>query len=160
VAFRSASPPRSRSPASRDAWAGTELDIYKSNLSGLYRVFRQNLAPHNLLISELRALHYIREGSGRPGALARQLDLTPAAATQLIDRLERRNLVQRRPDPLDRRALRIRLTPDGARTYRQLHGELHTLIVDIAAGMSPAGLSALRRGSEELARVLAARGAK
>jgi DNA-binding MarR family transcriptional regulator len=160
VAFTEASRPRARSPISGDAWAGTELDIYKSNLAGLYREIRHNLAPHNLLISDLRALHYIAGGASRPSALALQLDLTPAAATQLVDRLERRGLVRRSPDPVDRRATRLHLTSDGVRTYRRLHRELHALLVEISAGMTASGLSALRRGSEDLARVLAARAAR
>jgi hypothetical protein len=41
-----------------------------------------------------------------------------------------------------------------------LHRELHALLVEISAGMTASGLSALRRGSEDLARVLAARAAR
>jgi DNA-binding MarR family transcriptional regulator len=60
--------------------------------------------------------------SGPPGIrmtdLAREVVLTKAGLTSLIDRLETRRLVQRTPDPIDRRALRITLTKEGERVFR------------------------------------------
>ena len=60
--------------------------------------------------------------SGPPGIrmtdLAREVVLTKAGLTSLIDRLETRLLVQRTPDPIDRRALRITLTTEGERVFR------------------------------------------
>lgn len=60
--------------------------------------------------------------SGPPGIrmtdLAREVVLTKAGLTFLIDRLEKRALVQRTPDPADRRALRITLTKEGERVFR------------------------------------------
>lgn len=50
--------------------------------------------------------------------LARQIALSKAGLTALIDRLERRSLVRRVPDPADRRAIRITLTEDGEATFR------------------------------------------
>ena len=60
--------------------------------------------------------------SGPPGIrmtdLAREVVLTKAGITSLIDRLEARLLVKRTPDPIDRRALRITLTKEGERVFR------------------------------------------
>ncbi len=60
--------------------------------------------------------------AGPPGIrmtdLAREVVLTKAGLTSLIDRLETRRLVQRMPDPIDRRALRITLTKEGERVFR------------------------------------------
>lgn len=60
--------------------------------------------------------------SGPPGIrmtdLAREVVLTKAGLTSLIDRLEARSLVQRTPDLIDRRALRITLTAEGERVFR------------------------------------------
>lgn len=147
-----------RSPSSAgDAWEGTELDIYRSSLHGVYREIRAILAPHRLLLTDLKALHHICASPIRPTSLAAKLDVTPAAATQLIDRLESRRLVRRTADPSDRRATVVRLTTEGARLYRRTSGEVHATLVEIVSAMSPVGLAALRRGSEDLGRVLAAR---
>lgn len=48
-----------------------------------------------------------------PTRLAELAQLTTGAITNRLDRLEARDLVVRRPDPSDRRALRIRLTSSG-----------------------------------------------
>lgn len=60
--------------------------------------------------------------AGAPGIrmtdLAREVVLTKAGLTSLIDRLEERALVQRTPDPVDRRAFRITLSAEGKRVFR------------------------------------------
>ncbi len=65
-------------------------------------------------------LHVFNAGS--PGIrmtdLAREVVLTKAGLTSLIDRLEARSLVQRTADPVDRRAFRITLTAEGKRAFR------------------------------------------
>jgi DNA-binding MarR family transcriptional regulator len=71
-----------------------------------------------------------------PKALTRSLMLTSGGMTGRLDRLEKRGLVARSPDPTDRRGLTITLTPVG----REL--------VDRAVG---AGLAAQRRVLERLA---------
>jgi DNA-binding MarR family transcriptional regulator len=149
---------RARPPSAvEDPWQGTALDIYRSGVSGVFREVRAILAPHGLLLTDLKALHHLGEGPVHPTALAAKLDVTPAAATQLIDRLEHRRLVRRTPDPDDRRATVVRLAPEGARLYALTSREVHALLVEIVSAMTPEALAALRRGSEELGRVLAAR---
>lgn len=48
-----------------------------------------------------------------PTELQRQSLLTSGAMTNRIDRVEALGLVERRPDPADRRGVRVRLTPAG-----------------------------------------------
>jgi len=144
---------------SRDAWTGTALDIYRSNYAGFLREARRILVPEGLLLTDLRALKFISERPMHPTSLAARLDLTPAAATQLLDRLERHRLVRRHPDPSDRRATVVRLTPEGQRAYHRTARRVRAFILEITGEMSPGGLDALRRGSEELARVLETRAA-
>lgn len=50
--------------------------------------------------------------------LAREITLSKAGLTSLVDRLEDRSLVQRVADPADRRAVRIKLTEKGEKTFR------------------------------------------
>ncbi|WP_226913517.1 MarR family winged helix-turn-helix transcriptional regulator [Gephyromycinifex aptenodytis] len=49
-----------------------------------------------------------------PGALVQQTLSTSGTMTNRIDRLQRRGLVERRPDPADRRSVKVRLLPPGA----------------------------------------------
>lgn len=46
-----------------------------------------------------------------PTALSRSLLVTPGGMTSRLDRLEREGLVRRLPDPDDRRAIEVELTP-------------------------------------------------
>src|SRR5919198_680284 len=52
-----------------------------------------------------------------PTQLASDLMLSSGAMTARLDRLERTGLVRRRPDPDDRRAVRVELTEKGSRTW-------------------------------------------
>lgn len=49
----------------------------------------------------------------RPADLLRESLLTSGAITNRIDRVEQKGLIERRPDPADRRSYTIRLTPAG-----------------------------------------------
>lgn len=70
-----------------------------------------DLAPHHA-----RALRVIgREDGARLGRLAEALRIAPRSATDVVDALEARGLVERFADPHDRRASCVRLTEDGVR---------------------------------------------
>jgi DNA-binding MarR family transcriptional regulator len=64
-----------------------------------------------------------------PTAIAERLIVTTASVTSLLDTLERRGLVERQPDPTDRRRLVIVITQDGKAIVDQFLPEvvaLHT----------------------------------
>ncbi|HEX2127862.1 MAG TPA: MarR family transcriptional regulator [Solirubrobacterales bacterium] len=50
-----------------------------------------------------------------PTALSRSLLVTPGGMTSRLDRLEREGLIRRLPDPDDRRAIEVELTPSARR---------------------------------------------
>jgi DNA-binding MarR family transcriptional regulator len=57
-------------------------------------------------------------------ALANKLGVDRTVMTYLLDDLEQAGLVERRPDPADRRARRIVVTDSGRTTLRELQGKL------------------------------------
>jgi len=68
-------------------------------------LFHQKVAEkYGLGLTEMKALSCLfSEGSMSAGKLAQRLALTTGAVTNVIDRLEARNAVQRQTDPNDRR---------------------------------------------------------
>jgi len=59
------------------------------------------------------------EGGIRMSSLARQVVISKSGLTTLVDRLEERGLLQRIPDPADRRAIRVILTENGDEAFRK-----------------------------------------
>jgi DNA-binding MarR family transcriptional regulator len=75
---------------------------------------REALAEWDVTPSQARALGVLRRhGPLRLGDLAEHLHIVPRSATEVVDALEERALVDRRPDPADRRATLVALTARG-----------------------------------------------
>ena len=68
--------------------------------------------------------------------LAEALGVEPPTVTKMLQRMEAADLVSRRPDVSDRRAIRVRLTPKG----RRLRGRVEKLWAELEA-QTVAGLS-------------------
>ncbi|KRB76444.1 hypothetical protein ASE01_15895 [Nocardioides sp. Root190] len=62
---------------------------------------------------ELATLEQLSHGPTGPAALARELDVTSAAATGIVDRLSRRGHLDRVADQTDRRRTQLHLTDSG-----------------------------------------------
>lgn len=63
--------------------------------------------------ADLRCLDWLVDGPKTAGELAAATGLRPAATTALIDRLERKGLVERVRSDLDRRQVHVRMTDAG-----------------------------------------------
>jgi len=91
---------------------------------------RDALQPFDVTPSLSRALGVLaRDQPIRLSTLAEHLRIAARSATELVDDLQERGLVQRRPDPGDRRAVLVALTADGEtaagsiRTVRQAEAQ-------------------------------------
>jgi len=87
-----------------------------------------NLAPTQAIA--LRELEAERPISMRE--LAERLRCHPSNITGVVDRLEARGLVERRPDPRDRRVKGLALTPNGQQLRVRLGQRLHTAPLCVA----------------------------
>ena len=75
---------------------------------------QQALAPWDVTPSQARALGVLtRHGAVRLGTLSEHLRIAPRSATEVVDALAAAGLVERRPDPADRRATLVALTARG-----------------------------------------------
>jgi DNA-binding MarR family transcriptional regulator len=92
------------------------LGFLLANVSRLMRrAFQQQLEGSSLTLAQARALIYVSRHEGvRQVELAELLEVQPITLARLIDQLADAGLVERRPDPSDRRAYQIFLTPAAA----------------------------------------------
>src|SRR6266566_147033 len=89
--------------------------------------FAAAVAELDLAPVQAKALHELNvEPPISMRELAERLKSDPSNVTGLIDRLEARGLVERRPDPSDRRIKGLALTSGGARMRERLFARLYS----------------------------------
>lgn len=92
--------------------------------------------------------------TGAPGtqlAVARKLGIDRTVMTYLVDDLEAAGLVLRTPDPNDRRARRLIVTPAGQRLLSDLHRRLAAVEEELLSGLDQGERDALRDHLRRLA---------
>jgi MarR family transcriptional regulator for hemolysin len=104
-----------------------------------------------LLIGRLR-------GGVRPGVLADAIGLEASSLVRLVDHLIESGLLERRDDPLDRRAKILELTAEGKKTADLMERALIPFRRELFSGFEPADVEACLRVLTGLNTVLAKRG--
>lgn len=109
----------------------------------------------DLTMAQLKALLVLNnQGEARVGEIASQLGLSPNATTALLDQLETAGYSERRPDPADRRAVLVVLTPAGAELIAELLTANLVAFEVILEYLSLDELEDLHRGMTALMRAL------
>ena len=72
--------------------------------------------------------------------LAELLEVEPITVARLADRLEARNLLERRPDPADRRCWRLHLLPAAQLVLDELSRDRDELLDMLTAKLDPASI--------------------
>lgn len=124
----------------------------------LRRAWLVDLSAHDLSPHELRALRVAadRDEAPRLRDLADALRIAPRSVTDVVDALEAKGLVERRPDPADRRASVVVVTDRGSRTQAAVHearrrsvaGQMGALSAQQRAALTDA-LTTLEEGLED-----------
>jgi DNA-binding MarR family transcriptional regulator len=101
----------------------TLADAFWGVARTLRHLASQTLEPWEISPSQSRALGVlVRHGLMRLSELSEHLHIAPRSTTEVVDALEQRGLVERRPDPDDRRATLVAVTAEGARTNAAIKG--------------------------------------
>ena len=107
---------------------------------------RDALAPWEVTPSQARALSVLtRHGPQRLTALAEHLHIAARSATEVVDHLQDRGLVERRPDPADRRATIVTLTGEGTAAADGIRAAREAAAERMFAGLTPADRADLAR---------------
>jgi DNA-binding MarR family transcriptional regulator len=89
----------------------------------LRRRFEQNARDSGLTRSQWQVLAYLANNEGiNQSGLADLLEIEPITLGRIIDKLQRRGLVERHPDPSDRRVWLLHLTSAAGPKLSQLRG--------------------------------------
>lgn len=110
------------------------------------RRWREALAPWDLSPHQARALRVVSEQDGvRLSDLAEALHIAPRSATEVADGLQERGLVERTPDPGDRRAVLLRPTDQGRRVRAEVGRARAADNEELLARLSPDDRATLAR---------------
>ena len=106
---------------------------------------RQRLAPHGVTPAQYGLLELLWERDEQSGAaLSERLQLDSATMTGLLDRLERAELVVRRPDGADRRVNRVALTVQGRALRVPLDRAMDEVNANVVKQLGPEDAGRLR----------------
>ncbi len=125
---------------------------------GLRRQWSEVLRQFDLSLSEIGVLDLCAGAPAKVSGVARAVGLTPAGGTDVIDRLERRQLVRRVPHSVDRRVVHVRLTPAGLRLHREARSARRDVLHDVGRAMTEDERRALAVGLEGLLGAMRRRG--
>lgn len=134
-----------------DNW-DARLGFLMHDVSRLRRsVFDDFMKPVGLTRSQWWILAHLSRHDGMiQSDLANVLDLGKAALGGLLDRLEASQLIERRPDEMDRRVKRIYLTTKGSQIIQDMQVKSHEMSERILDGLS---VEARRALADHLTRV-------
>ena len=95
-------------------------------------------------LSVLAALE--AEGPLPMSRLAEQLDVSDASATGIVDRMERRGLVERQHDTNDRRRVLVHQTAAGTQVFRDIAAHRREMLTCVLAELTPDEMAGLLVG--------------
>ena len=108
-------------PAARPADDESLADAFGAIARQLREKSAETLAPWDITPAHLRALRSLsRHGTMRLSELADRLQIAARTATEVVDKLQAQDLVRRRADPADRRAILVEVTEHGATTLAEI----------------------------------------
>jgi MarR family transcriptional regulator, lower aerobic nicotinate degradation pathway regulator len=101
-------------------------------------------AEHDLSIIQVRLFAILRDREPGMLELARYLELEKSSMSGLVDRAEKRGLVERIPSTEDRRSARIRLTPQGRKFSRAVEAQVTAEVLELVGVLSRSERDQLR----------------
>ena len=116
-----ATPPNTRRP---DELTLEVVELIGDIVARYHEDYEDAAAEHSLTGAQARLLSLLSLEPLPMRKLAQKLRCEPSNVTGIVDRLESRGLVERRPDPADRRVKLAAATPEGRRVAKDLRESL------------------------------------
>lgn len=135
----------------------TELSVAEltSVLEDFTRMSIRLPAVQRLSFTTLSVLHTLAgHGPKRLSELTASEQVTQPAITQMVTKLERDGLVERRRDPSDGRAVLVHVTPSGAAIVDGRRAERVARLTELASQLTPEERAAIAAALPALARLV------
>ncbi|MEE1785575.1 MarR family transcriptional regulator [Streptomyces sp. SP17BM10] len=140
-------------PAGPTDTAAELADAMTRAIKRIRRLTSERLEPYGITPGQARALRTLAHAPGcevpdramRLSDLADRLHIAPRSATTVVDALEEAGLVERSPDPADRRAVRILLTEAGRAAVERIGLVRHEVAQEYFGEVGPADQDAVLR---------------
>ncbi len=120
-----------------DARGTTDLDaeafgaIAGRTFARLAKQIEWALTPFELTLPQYRLLALLADGAAMSSSLAERLAVKPPTVTSVVDGLVVRGLVERHPDPNDRRRLPLALSEQGIEVVTSANTAVGQRLLDI-----------------------------
>ena len=116
-----------------------------SDVGRLLRTYAdQKARRHGMTRAQWAVLLRLERREGlKQSDLAEDLDIQPITLTRLVDRLCDNDLIERRPDPNDRRAKRLYLTPAARPLLERIAVQVEELAETVLAGVDPSAVGVM-----------------
>jgi DNA-binding MarR family transcriptional regulator len=122
---------------------GCKVELHEDLGWALGAVFRAYVKATNVVMAEVPGgprgyqvlAGAVQRRSGTQLALAQHLGIDRTVMTYLLDDIERAGLIQRRPDPADRRARQVVVTGKGEALVEELQQELRRAEEHVLGGL-------------------------
>ncbi|MFE5815831.1 MarR family winged helix-turn-helix transcriptional regulator [Streptomyces sp. NPDC056479] len=130
-------------PSASPAQALSAMD----HLIATSMVGQQEIAAQvGLNVTDLTCFAYVLEAGENlltAGDLAARAHVTTGAVTGILNRLERAGYVTRRPDPADRRRVRVAAQPDAEARIREIYEPYYARLMDLFGDYSAEEIAVL-----------------
>ncbi|MER5768249.1 MarR family winged helix-turn-helix transcriptional regulator [Streptomyces sp. NPDC001985] len=100
------------------------VDLIGTVVARYFAEYEEAAAQHSLTGAQAKVLGLLSMGPTPMRQIAQKMKCEPSNVTGIVDRLELRGLVERRPDPHDRRVKLAAATEEGANTVGRLRESL------------------------------------
>ncbi|WP_424213908.1 MarR family winged helix-turn-helix transcriptional regulator [Streptomyces sp. BI20] len=100
------------------------VDLIGTVVARYHAEYEEAAARHHLTGAQAKVLNLLAADPLPMRRIAQRVNCEPSNITGIVDRLESRGLVERRPDPADRRVKLAAPTPEGMATAAHLRESL------------------------------------
>jgi MarR family transcriptional regulator, organic hydroperoxide resistance regulator len=110
------------------------------------RFWSQKVAALNLTATQAMVLRFLFDRDEvNSSELGSRTELDSATLTGILDRLKAAGIIERRPNPTDRRAIHIHLTEKGRRAAKEIFRLVGVANTEFLGGLNPSEEKELRR---------------